>query len=82
MRNRFDNAVMIGNGAGNLAAIARSLVAACDEAMEECQSTEGVWADPAVRLIVNQMGFLTNDHLLSGQEYITALEFCEENRSK
>ena len=58
--NRFYDAYMIQQGACNPAGIARALVTACDQAMADHQSTDRVRNDPAVRLIVHQLAFLTN----------------------
>ena len=58
MRNRFKDAHLIFQGACNPSGIARSLVAACDEARAEGRGTDAVRRDPACRLITAQLAFL------------------------
>ena len=80
MRNRFWDAYMIQQGACNPSGIARSLVTACDQAMHDTQSTDGVRIDPAVRMTAHQLAFLLNlaeyDHDLSA--YDRDYEICKE----
>jgi hypothetical protein len=57
MRNRFDNALMIQEGACNPSGIAHSLVNACHECIAAGVSQR---TDPAVRLIVHQLAYLCN----------------------
>lgn len=58
MRNRFDNAYEIWhNGASNPRGVARSLVEAIDEAVEEGRGSAAA-ADPAVQMIMDHLCFL------------------------
>lgn len=58
MRNRFDNAYEIWhNGASNPRGVARSLVEAIDEAVEEGRGSAAA-ADPAVQMILDQLCWL------------------------
>lgn len=63
---RFHDAVLIQKGACNPSGIARSLVAAIDEASADPASTgtAAICADPAVRLITHQLA-----HVLRLSEY-------------
>lgn len=76
-RNRFDNALLIQQGACNPAGIARSLVEACDECLKEGVSQR---EDAAVRMITHQLAFLMNvsemDNTLS--EYSRLEAICRE----
>lgn len=71
--NRFRVAVEIQN-AGNMRAIARELVKVVDSAMEELQSTEKVWTDPAVRLVINKLESLAR----SDANYSEAYNQCKD----
>jgi hypothetical protein len=55
---RFSDALAIQAGACNPIAISRSLVRAVEEVRD--LDTNAICADPAVRLIVHQLAFLTN----------------------
>jgi hypothetical protein len=56
--NRFDVAAHIwGGGASNPRGVARSLVTAIDEAVEENGGSDGA-KDPAVQLIIDHLAFL------------------------
>lgn len=58
MRNRFYNADAIWNGgASNPRAVARTLVEAIDEAVEEGKGSKAA-ADPAVQMIIDHLCFL------------------------
>ena len=58
MRNRFYNADAIWNGgASNPRAVARALVEAIDEAVEEGKGSKAA-ADPAVQMIIDHLCFL------------------------
>lgn len=58
MRNRFYNADAIWNGgASNQRAVARALVEAIDEAVEEGKGSKAA-ADPAVQMILDHLCFL------------------------
>ena len=77
-RNRFKEALMINEGAGNLVAISRSLKDAAWEAQEEHRSTEAAWRDPAVRLIAHQIAYLTQTgRILSFDDYNARVETCK-----
>jgi hypothetical protein len=79
--SRFRDALAIDGGAGNLVAIANSFAKACKEAMDEERSTEAVWRDPAVRLIVNQMVYLTKvGEGLGHEDYLAAYNQCTERK--
>ncbi|HEV2225028.1 MAG TPA: hypothetical protein VGR84_18700 [Candidatus Acidoferrales bacterium] len=56
MAQRHKDALMISDGACNPSGIAHSLVAACKECIDSGTSQD---SDPAVRLIVYQLAFLT-----------------------
>lgn len=66
--NRFRIAVEI-QDAGNMRAIARELVKVVDSAMDELQSTEKVWSDPAVRLVINKLESLAGSDANYGDAY-------------
>ena len=78
--NRFEEAIFIDNGAGNLTAIVGALHKICKEVMEEKKSTQAVWEDPAVRLIAHQIAHLTNVHYLRDHflAYSQLVEQCEK----
>ena len=80
MSKRHKEALFIQEGAGNLVAISKSLVSACEEAMEETNSTGAVWTDPAVRLIVRQMAYLADTHEIDTNTsvYTKLLAQCQE----
>ena len=66
--NRHESAWYIQQGACNPSGVARSLVAAIDEARAEGFGTDSVRADVACRMICHQLAFLLNvgeyDHSL------------------
>lgn len=76
MSKRHSNALFIQEGACNLAAIARTLVEAVDEARAEgVQPSE----DAAVRLIVHQMAFLANvGESTSFGDWDASMKQCED----
>jgi len=82
-RNRFWDADAIQQGACNPSGIARSLVKAIDEARADpgimVIGTDGVRADPAVRLIVHQLAFLMNtiEYDTDPDSYARDLRMCE-----
>lgn len=80
-RNRFDNALLIQQGACNPAGIARSLVEACDECLRENVSQR---EDAAVRLIVHQLAHLMNVSQIDSTltEYSRLTQLCEQGASK
>jgi hypothetical protein len=71
--NRFKTAIEIQN-AGNLRALAREFVKVVDQAMEETQSTEKTWADPAVVLFVDKFESLCR----ASARYSEAYSACKE----
>ena len=73
--NRFENALLINAGACNPSGIAHSLVAACKECLDEGVSQR---EDPAVRLIVLQLAFLTDTgRILNSAEYNALVDACK-----
>jgi hypothetical protein len=84
MRTRFDDALFIHKGACNPAAIAIAIHHACKAAMEEVKSTDGVRADPAVRLMTFQLAFLTgvsSGFDASGFDIDEAVQACVKRAS-
>lgn len=67
MAKRHNDALAIACGAVNPSGIAHALIEACDEARAEPGYTgnQGLCDDPAIRLIVHQLTFLTNGHSLT-----------------
>jgi len=76
-RNRFDNALLIQQGACNPSGVARSLVEACDECLKEGVSQR---EDAAVRLIVHQLAHLMNVSQIDSElmEYSRLTDLCRE----
>jgi hypothetical protein len=72
MANRFRLAIDA-QDAGNLRALARAFVRVVDEAAADNPVTEAIWADPAVRLFVNQFENLCR----SADNYEAAWHECE-----
>jgi hypothetical protein len=60
MAKRHSDAIAIQLGACNPSGIAHSIIAACTEARAEGAGTAALCADPAIRLMVHQLAFLTN----------------------
>lgn len=60
MTRRYNNAIGIQEGACNPTAIAHSIIQACQEINCENGGTDTIRQDPAVRLMVHQLAFLTN----------------------
>lgn len=60
MRNRFDNAVGIQEGACNPSGILYSMLQACEEIRAEPShtGTDQLRADPALRLMAHQLSYL------------------------
>ena len=86
MARRFSDAISIQNGACNPIAIANSIVNACKEvSQEENGGTQAVCDDPAVRLMVHQLMFLTKADQLEGNgcsdTYFQCMEICK-NKSE
>lgn len=65
MSNRFQDALDIQAGACNISGIARALVAAADECRNSTPFVQPS-EDPAVRLIVHQLAFLTGFSEIEG----------------
>lgn len=64
MRNRFDNAIGVQQGACNIAGVGRTLLEAIDQTVADGHVPA---ADPAVRLIVHQLASLGNVWTLNHQ---------------
>lgn len=60
MRNRFDNALGIQQGACNPSGITHSLLEAIQEMSDAGAGTQEVCDDPAVRLIAHQLAYVLN----------------------
>lgn len=60
MRNRFDNAVAIQEGACNPSGILHSMLEACAEIRDDPEhtGTDQLRADPALRLMAHQLSYL------------------------
>lgn len=60
MRNRFDNAVAIQEGACNPSGILHSMLEACAEIRNDPEhtGTDQLRADPALRLMAHQLSYL------------------------
>ncbi len=79
MSKRHRDAIQIQQGACNPVAISRALVSAIDEARAENLDTDGICADPAVRLICHQLAFLLKTENINDSitEYDHLLTECE-----
>lgn len=79
MSRRHRDALAISGGACNPGAIARSIVAACDELREEGADTPATCSDPAIRLMAHQLGWITRswDHHFEVGDYSRCLEICQ-----
>jgi hypothetical protein len=77
---RFEDALEIQDGAINPVAIAKALVDACleciDEGVSQCE-------DPAVRLIVHQLSHIVDSRTVDTDfvTYSRLIRFCEENET-
>lgn len=60
--------------AGNMRALAREFVQVVDDAMNELQSTQGVWDDAAVVLFVNKFESLCR----SDDRFSAAYKVCRQ----
>ena len=62
MRNRFNNAVAIQEGACNPSGILHSMLEACQEIRdsEDYWGTDDIRQDPAMRMMGHQLAFLLN----------------------
>jgi hypothetical protein len=76
MPQRFKDAALIQEGAVNPIGMARSLVAACKECLDEGVQQD---TDPAVRLIVHQIAFICRvSEFDSPVAYSNALQVCRD----
>jgi hypothetical protein len=82
--NRFSNALAIQGGACNPIAISRALVEAINQARAEDPDHDAIMADPAVRLICHQLGFLMKTWQIEQDlgEYQRLVHYCEDHRAK
>lgn len=78
MTKRFKNALSIVNpGACNPSGIAHSIVEACAELRDEGAGTATICADPAVRLMIYQLGGICGLALgLDANEYAALVKEC------
>ena len=78
MRNRFENAVFIQEGACNPSGIAHSIVDACRERYDEGKGDP--CSDLAIRLMVHQLAFICKvDEINDGfSTYHELTEICEK----
>jgi len=78
MAKRHSDAIAIQGGACNPTAIAHSIIAGCKEVSEEGGGTESIVNDPAIRLMVHQLAFLTNNVALDDSiiVYRDLMESC------
>ena len=60
MRNRFDDAYLIANGACNPTAVAGTIHKHCLEMLHSGSGTDSIRHDPAMRLMVHQLAYLFN----------------------
>ena len=81
MSKRHRDALAVIAGACNPGAIARSIVSACDELNKEGAGTDQTCNDPAVRLMVYQLGWITKAGDMPLDEYLEAEKFCQENQT-
>lgn len=79
--NRFKAALDV-QDACNLRAIARLLVVAADAAAEETKSTQGVYDDAAVVMIVNKLESLVRSDARFGAAYVLCHERAEATKTK
>lgn len=79
MRNRFENALLIQQGACNPSGVALALHEACKECLAEGTDQR---KDPAVRLITHQLAFLMDTRELdtSLTEYSDLTRLCEQRK--
>ena len=76
MANRYKDALLIANGACNPSGIAIALFAACRELQQEGAGTARICADPAVRLIVNQLSFLVRNGEMPAPDWVECVALC------
>jgi hypothetical protein len=77
--NRWNDAIGIQAGAGNLSGVARSLVHCINQIQRgENGDTMDVRNDAAIRLIVHQMAFLCDVYAIDGGVYTQLTAECKE----
>ena len=60
MRNRFDDAYFINNGACNPVAVSGTIHKHCLEMLRSGSGMDSIRCDPAMRLMVHQLAYLFN----------------------
>jgi hypothetical protein len=80
MSLRHRNALAINNGACNPVAITHSLIRAFEELRAENAGTDQMREDPAVRLMVHQLSWLTRSGAVTFEfgDYSAAVAACEK----
>jgi hypothetical protein len=80
MSLRHRNALAINNGACNPVAITNTLLRAMEEIRQENTDTDAILMDPAVRLMVHQLSWLTRSGAVSFpiDDYMAATAACEK----
>ncbi len=74
---RYENALLVVNpGAVNPSGICHSIIEACAEIREEGGGTVAICRDPAIRLMVYQLGELTSVRS-AADEYSELVRQCE-----
>lgn len=58
MTTRYQDALLISDGACNPSGICHAIIEACEEIRAEGQGTPQICADPAIKLMVDQLGYL------------------------
>jgi hypothetical protein len=76
---RYADALMIDNGACNPSGIAHAIVEACRELMNEpgYAGTDQMRADPAIKLMVNQLAFLMGNGEMPYEDYVACRAACQ-----
>lgn len=78
---RYTEALLVTKGACNPSAIAHAIFMACREIREEPghTGTAQITSDPAIRLMVHQLSFITKAYELDDiGQYQNAIEACEK----
>lgn len=80
MTKRFRDAVYIQEGACNPSGICHSILEACKEIRDGGGGTRDICTDPAVRLMVHQLQYLTNNSEIERElgTYSYLLEDCRK----
>src|SRR5262245_23259729 len=78
MANRYKDALLISQGAVNPSGIAIALFAACRELQSEGAGTARICADPAIRLIVNQLSFLVRNGEMPARDWVECVDLCKQ----